>query len=244
MLDRHDQPRVENDEKLEERVLFIHEKVGTDALVEQYIEGRELYVGVLGNDRLRVLPVWEFEFGDMGEGGRNIATAKAKHDLEYQEQLGIKSGPAKDLSQELRTRIANIAKRVCRTLQMDGYSRVDFRLSADGIPYFLEANPNPEIAKVEDFAEAAPRRSVSRPADRIVTWPSSAPTRRGFNHSSLMRHPGKQRSCATGPMRPSAAQMSHGSGSRFARRDDRGEATPVATRRHYFQQLCPPAFNA
>ena len=162
---------VENDEKLEERVLFIHEKVGTDALVEQYIEGRELYVGVLGNDRLRVLPVWEFEFGDMGEGGRNIATAKAKHDLEYQEKLGIKSGPAKDLSQELRTRIANIAKRVCRTLEMDGYSRVDFRLSADGIPYFLEANPNPEIAKVEDFAEAAAKDGIKYRdlLNRIVT---------------------------------------------------------------------------
>ncbi|MBA4097370.1 MAG: D-alanine--D-alanine ligase [Rhodospirillum sp.] len=162
---------VENDEKLEERVLFIHEKVGTDALVEQYIEGRELYVGVLGNDRLRVLPVWEFEFGDMGEGGRNIATAKAKHDLEYQEKLGIKSGPAKDLSPEMRTRIANIAKRVCRTLEMDGYSRVDFRLSADGIPYFLEANPNPEIAKVEDFAEAAAKDGIKYRdlLNRIVT---------------------------------------------------------------------------
>ncbi len=84
---------VENDEKLEERVIFIHEKVGTDAMVEQYIEGRELYVGVLGNDRLRVLPVWEFEFGDMGEGGQQIATAKVKHDLEYQEKLGIKQRP-------------------------------------------------------------------------------------------------------------------------------------------------------
>ena len=132
---------VENDEKLEERVVFIHEKVGTDALVEQYIEGRELYVGVLGNDRLRVLPVWEFEFGDMGEGGRNIATAKAKHDLEYQEKLGIKSGPAKDLTPEMRTRIANIAKRVCRTLEIDGYSRVDFRLGGRRHPLFPGSQP-------------------------------------------------------------------------------------------------------
>ena len=146
---------VDNDEKLQERVAFIHEKIGTDAIVEQFIDGRELYVGVLGNDRLRVLPVWELEFGDMGEGTSRIATAKVKHDLEYQEKLGIKSGPAKDLTPELRTRIGNIAKRICRALEMDGYARVDFRLSSDGIPYFLEANPNPEIAKVEDFAEAA-----------------------------------------------------------------------------------------
>ena len=162
---------VETDEKLAERVAFIHERIGTAAIVEQYIEGRELYVGVLGNDRLRVLPVWELEFGDMGEGGRNIATAKVKHDLEYQEQLGIKSGPAKDLSPELRTRIANIAKRICRTLELDGYARIDFRLSADGIPYFLEANPNPEIAKVEEFAEAAAKDGLKYRdlLNRIVT---------------------------------------------------------------------------
>jgi D-alanine-D-alanine ligase len=162
---------VDSDEKLEERVIFIHEKVGTDALAEQYIEGRELYVGVLGNDRLRVFPVWELEFGDMADKSHTIATAKVKHDLEYQEKLGIKSGPAKDLSPELRTRIGNVAKRICRTLEMDGYSRVDFRLSADGTPYFLEANPNPEIAKVEDFAEAAAKDGIKYRdlLNRIVT---------------------------------------------------------------------------
>ena len=162
---------VENDEKLQERVAFIHEKVGTDALVEQYIAGRELYVGVLGNDRLRVLPVWELEFGDMGEGGHAIATAKVKHDLEYQEKLGIRSGPARDLAPELRARIGVIAKRICRTLELDGYCRVDFRLGADGIPYFLEANPNPEIAKVEDFAEAAAKDGLKYRdlLNRIVT---------------------------------------------------------------------------
>ncbi len=54
---------VNTDEKLVERVDFIHERIGTAAIAEQYIEGRELYVGVLGNERLRVLPVWELEFG-------------------------------------------------------------------------------------------------------------------------------------------------------------------------------------
>ena len=162
---------VDNDEKLEERVIFIHEKVGTDALVEQYIEGRELYVGVLGNDRLRVLPVWELEFGDMAEGGHTIATAKVKHDIEYRAKLGIGSGPAKDLSPELRSRIGNVAKRICRTLELDGYSRVDFRLSVDGTPYFLEANPNPEIAKLEDFAESAAKDGIKYRdlLNRIVT---------------------------------------------------------------------------
>src|SRR5882757_11438651 len=91
---------VETDEKLAERVAFIHEQIGTAAIAEQYIEGRELYVGVLGNNRLRVLPVWELKFGNMAEGARHIATEKIKHDTNYQERVGILHGPAKDLEPE------------------------------------------------------------------------------------------------------------------------------------------------
>jgi D-alanine-D-alanine ligase len=145
---------VDTDDKLAERVTFIHERVGTAAIAEQYIEGREIYVGVLGNERLRVLPVWELDFGSMG-GASRIATAKVKHDPAYQERYGILHGPAKDLAPELDARIKKIAKRVCRTLEIDGYARIDFRLSVDNIPYFIEANPNPEIAKSQEFAHAA-----------------------------------------------------------------------------------------
>jgi D-alanine-D-alanine ligase len=162
---------VDTDEKLVERVAFIHEKIGTAAIVEQYIEGRELYVGVLGNDRLRVLPVWELKFGSMTEGSWAIATEKVKHDPNYQRRVGIEDGPAKDLAPELYARIQRMAKRVYRTLQLDGYARIDFRLSADGIPYFLEVNPNPEIAKSQEFATAAKHDGLAYPAllQRIVT---------------------------------------------------------------------------
>jgi D-alanine-D-alanine ligase len=145
---------VYSDDKLEERVHFIHERLGTAAIAEQYIEGREIYVGVLGNTRLRVFPVWELEFGEGREGAR-IATRKVKHDTDYQERHGILQGPAEGLTPELEARIKQSAKRICRTLELDGYARVDFRLSADGTPYFLEANPNPEIAKEEEYASAA-----------------------------------------------------------------------------------------
>ncbi len=154
---------VDSDEKLAERVAFIHERVGTDALAEQYIEGRELYVGVLGNDRLKVLPVWELLFGDMDENQMRIATAKVKHDVNYQEKLGIVQRLAEDLPPELAARIQNLAKRICRTLELDGYARVDFRLAADGVPYFLEANPNPDIARIEVFAEAAKHEGIKYP---------------------------------------------------------------------------------
>jgi D-alanine-D-alanine ligase len=142
---------VDSDERLAERVAFIHAKLATPALVEQYIEGREIYVGILGNDRLRVLPVWELDFGSAAP----IATEKVKHNREYQQRHKIEHGPAKDLTPELRIRISNMAKRIYRTLELDGYARIDFRLSKDNVPYFLEANPNPEIAQSEEFAHAA-----------------------------------------------------------------------------------------
>ena len=163
---------VDTDEKLAERVAFIHEQVGTAAIAEQYIEGRELYVGVLGNNRLRVLPVWELEFGTMGgQGARHIATEKVKHDTSYQERVGIVDGPAKDLTPEVSARIRVIAKRIYRTLGLDGYARIDFRLSADGTPYFIEANPNPEIAKSQEFATAALHDGLDYPdlLHRILT---------------------------------------------------------------------------
>jgi D-alanine-D-alanine ligase len=146
---------VDSDEKLSERVSFIHERIGTAAIAEQYIAGRELYVGVLGNDRLRVLPIWELEFGSMAQDAWPIATERVKHDIDYQERRGIVIGPAKDLSPQLIAGIERAAKRIYRTLELDGYARIDFRLSAEGTPYYLEANPNPEIARVEEFASAA-----------------------------------------------------------------------------------------
>jgi len=163
---------VDTDEKLVERVAFIHERVESAAIAEQFIEGRELYVGVLGNNRLRVLPVWELKFGSMGgRRSRHIATEKAKHDTDYQEKLGIVDGPAKDLAPEVTARIQRAAKRIYRALGLDGYARIDFRLAADGTPYFIEANPNPEIAKSQEFATAAQHAGLKYPdlLQRILT---------------------------------------------------------------------------
>lgn len=154
---------VDSDEKLAERVEFIHERVGTAAIAEQYIDGRELYVGVLGNERLRVLPIWELEFGNLPQGSWPIATEKVKHSPDHQERWGILQGPAEDLPPDLVQRIERTAKRICRTLELDGYCRIDFRLGADGVPYFLEANPNPEIARIEEFAEAAQYGGIEYP---------------------------------------------------------------------------------
>ena len=146
---------VESEEKLQERIRFIHESVGTDALVESYIEGRELYVGLIGNERRKALPIWELSFDRMPEAARKIATERLKWSLTYQKKHGIESGPAKDLVDGLEARIQSICKRVYDILYLSGYARIDLRLAADGQVYVIEANPNPQLARGEDFADAA-----------------------------------------------------------------------------------------
>ena len=95
---------VDNDRKLVERVEFIHNSIGTDALVEKYIEGRELYVGVLGNGRLLVLPVWELSFANLPAGAPRIATRRVKWDYAYQKKIGLKSRAARNLPSGLEKR--------------------------------------------------------------------------------------------------------------------------------------------
>ena len=146
---------VESDADLIERAHFMHDKFHTDVIAEEYIEGRELYVGIFGDDRLTVLPIWELLFENMPENVPRIATRRVKWDAKYQEKHGISSAPAKGISPELRSKIESTCKRAYRALGISGYARMDLRLKANGEVYVIEANPNPEIAKGEDFADSA-----------------------------------------------------------------------------------------
>lgn len=152
---------VDSDEKLRERVAFIHHRNGSDAIAEQYVEGREFYVGIIGNHRLEVLPVWELVFENLPPGAVPIATAHVKHNVEYQKRRGIYQQHAEDLDSSMREHIVRTTKIVARTLDLDGYNRIDYRLGSDGKLYFLEANPNPEIARSEEFASAAEEAGMS-----------------------------------------------------------------------------------
>jgi D-alanine-D-alanine ligase len=153
--------KVEDDEHLTERVAFVHENIGTDAIAERFIDGREIYVGVIGNDRLIALPPIELVFENMPANSAFIATAKVKHDLAYQAKRGITLAAAKELAPEVSERIASLAKRIYRTLELDGYARIDFRLSGSNVPYFLDANPNPDISDGEELASAAALAGMS-----------------------------------------------------------------------------------
>lgn len=146
---------VYDDEQLAERVAFVHRQTRTDTLVEQYIDGRELYVGVMGNHRLDTLPIWEMNFTGLRDGAPRIATGRIKWDEDYQKKIKLDTGPAKDLPPGLDTALPKLAKRAYRALQLSGYARLDFRLAPDGKCYLLEANPNPQLAFGEDFAESA-----------------------------------------------------------------------------------------
>ncbi len=154
---------VDSDERLAERVAFVHERLGTDAIAEQFIHGRELYVGVLGNTRLKVLPTWELEIRNVPPDTPLIATERAKHNLAYQDKWGVLQGPAQNLPPAVAGRIQHITKRIYRTLELDGYARIDYRLSPEGELFFLEANPNPEIAEREEFAQAALHAGITYP---------------------------------------------------------------------------------
>jgi D-alanine-D-alanine ligase len=160
---------VDDDAKLAERVRFIHEAHGA-ALVEQYIEGRELYVSIIGNQRLHVFPVWELLFTKMPEEVWHIATDRVKWNSRYQKKHGIKTRAAK-LPEDVTAHIQHLCKRVYRTLGLSGYARIDLRLDAAGRVYVLEANPNPQLAYGEDFAESAERAGLSYPAllERILS---------------------------------------------------------------------------
>jgi len=118
---------VHDGQKLRERVQFIHEQTNSDALVEEYIEGREIYIGVIGNERLTTFPLWELNFGTL----------------------------ARDLPDGLPPRVAQLARRIYRALCLSGYARIDLRLKPDGSVFVLEANANPNLAQIEDLATSA-----------------------------------------------------------------------------------------
>ncbi len=162
---------VEDERRLLERVQFIHGSINTDAIVEQYIEGRELYCGIIGNQRLRVFPIWEMFFEKMTDRQHRIATARVKWNSRYQEKAGITTGTTQPLPDGLAERIPVVCKRVYRSLMLSGYARIDMRLDANGRTWVIEANPNPQIASGEDFARSADMAHITYPAliQRILT---------------------------------------------------------------------------
>ena len=152
---------AETESQALKRVEFLHERFAQDVIVEQFIEGREIYVGVLGEMRMTVLPPRELKFSKVPEDEPKFASYKAKWDDDYRERWGIYNTFAEDLTEPVLKEIQTVARRSYRVLQMRGYGRIDIRLTAEGRVFVVEANPNPQIAMYEDFAEAARKAGIS-----------------------------------------------------------------------------------
>lgn len=159
------------------RIQFVHESIGSDALIEEYVDGRELYCGVIGRERLKTLPLVELFVGDAPLGAEEAPpgaprffTYKAKWDDAYRKKWGIRSGAPQALDPKLEAKLAHTARKACRVLRVDGYARVDMRLTDSGEVYVIEVNPNPGLASDDEFALAAERARLPYPAliERII----------------------------------------------------------------------------
>jgi len=154
---------VENDTQFRERVEYLHENFGQDVIAEEYVSGREIYVGILGNQRLEVFPPREMVFSRVDDEDPKIATYKAKWDESYRKKWGIKNKFADPLPEGVSEKIKILSKRIYRMLSIQGYARLDLRLTPEGELIFIEANPNPMLAKDEDFALAAQKAGLEYP---------------------------------------------------------------------------------
>lgn len=152
------------------RVRYLQERTGDDILVEEYVDGRELYVSLIGRRHPQVCPIRELVFGDLPPGAPRIATYQAKWDLAYRRRRGVASRFATDLAPAVVRRIAAASRTIHRALEIDGYARLDLRLTADSEITFIEANPNPMLSPDEDFAQSAMQTGLTYPQliDRIA----------------------------------------------------------------------------
>jgi len=151
---------VDNDEALDERVKFIHHNMGMDAIAEEYIDGREFYVSMIGNRRINVFPLREVKFGQVPEEEPRVATYKAKWDPEYRKRWGIKNVFAGRLPEGWEDKIVKTCKRAYRALNLECYTRFDVRVMPDGQVYVIEANVNPNLESEDEFQLSANKAGI------------------------------------------------------------------------------------
>ena len=160
---------VTNESELRDRVEHLHTRTGQKVICEEFVDGQEIYVGVLGNKQLKVLPARELRFNSNDQNAPQIATSKVKLDDDYRKKWDIEYTFA-ELAPEVQKKVARISKRIYRLLHLQDYGRIDMRIAPDGAVVFLEANPNPDLSMGDELAEAAGRAGIPYPQliERIV----------------------------------------------------------------------------
>ena len=152
---------VKTDRQLEKRVAFMFDRVGGEVIAEEFVEGRELTVAIVGNgSRLTVLPVWEVWYSKLPKTQHAICTERIKREVDHAQSIGIKTGPARRLSEQKQRECQAIAKKAYQALGLSGYARMDLRMNADGEVFVIEANVNPDLTEIEDFSEAAQEQGL------------------------------------------------------------------------------------
>jgi len=166
---------VTSDDKLAARVQYVHDTLDTDAIVERYVHGRELSLGVLGNKRLTTFPLWELTLPKLREGAPAIVTERIKWDAKRQRSVGAHIGRA-EIDPTLAHSIVRACKRAYRALEQNGYGRFDLRLADDGRFVVIESNPNPQLAFDDEFADAAKAAGLEYPEllERVLRLGMSA----------------------------------------------------------------------
>jgi len=157
---------VTTPEELQQRAEQLFSMLDGDAIAEQYIEGRELYVTVMGNKRLQVFPIRELVFDNIDDNMQRIATYNVKWNKKYRDRWGINYQFARNLPNKVSDTIPKLAKRIYRALDITSYARLDLRLTDNGDIYVLEANPNAGIAKDDDVANSAERAGI--PYEKLI----------------------------------------------------------------------------
>ena len=153
---------VQDLRSLADRVSFIHERFGQGAIAEEFVDGRELYVSIIGNDEsLEILPITEMVFDKRKtRPEERIATQLAKWDDSYRSRKGIRNVLARPLAKAVRDRIVETCRTAYRALWLRDYARLDIRLSDNGTVWVLEANANPFISYGHDMANAAAKAGM------------------------------------------------------------------------------------
>jgi D-alanine-D-alanine ligase len=152
---------VRDEKEALDRLRYLHQKFNSDAMIEEYIEGRELYVSVLGNRRRVVFPPREIFFGLVPDDEPKFATSRAKWNDAYREKWGIANGPAAELPEPVTKDLRKLARNVYAWLRIRGFGRIDFRLSPRNELFVIEANPNPALGAEDDFAQSAHAEGLS-----------------------------------------------------------------------------------
>ena len=157
---------VESVKELMERIHYIHEEFDSPALIEEYIEGREMYAAVIGNDNPEVLPMVELDLSKLPEGTPRIAGKEVKWEKDTEHYRVTKSAPAEDLDEKTVEKLSSTALAAYQALKLRDYGRIDMRLTPKGDVYVIEANPNPWLSSGAEFSMAA--RKAGRTYTQLI----------------------------------------------------------------------------